>query len=422
MSFLIESHPIAVAPLREWLASPDCGGFVFFEGRVRNHHRGRNVTGLRYEAYLELAQKEGRRLVDEVARKYGVRAAAIHAVGDLQPGDLAVWVGAASSHRDQAFAACRDLIDSIKSRVPIWKHETYTSGQGQWIEGCSCPPETNLATPTSMPTTLPLEDTFTDIIAKAQSGLGLNDETLAARAGASLPEISNLKNGVVDQVTLHKVATALGLGADALLALAQSRYNPSPIEVPEGLAHFNSVFDGMTVNSFLVWDAATKDAAFFDTGSDGQPMLDFARKHGLKVKHIFITHIHTDHIFDLDRLVEKTGAHAWVCGKEPLAGAESFSLGRIFPLGSLMVGTRPGSGHAAGGGTYFIQGLAKPVAVVGDSLFAGSMGRALVSYADALRHNREQVLTLPDATIICPGHGPLTTVGEQKYANPFFAF
>ena len=83
--------------------------------------------------------------------------------------------------------------------------------------------------------------------------------------------------------------------------------------------------------------------------------------------------------------------------------------------------TRLTSGHSAGGVTYFIRGLARPVAIVGDSIFAGSMGGGMVSYADALRNNREQILTLPDETIICPGHGPLTTVGEQKAANPFFA-
>lgn len=271
-----------------------------------------------------------------------------------------------------------------------------------------------------MPIEIPLEDSFADIIGKAQRGLSLNDETLAARSGATTAEIEKLKSGELDESALRKVSTPLGLGFDALLALAKSSYKPAPVEEPEGLAHFNSVFEDMTVNSFLVWDPTTKEAAFFDTGADGQLMLDFAASHGLQVKQIFITHIHADHILDLNRLVENTGAHAWVCEKEPLSGAESFRVGRTFRIGGLTVETRLTSGHAAGGVTYFVQGLAKPVALVGDSMFAGSMGGGMVSYADALRNNREQVLTLPDATIICSGHGPLTTVGEQKHANPFF--
>jgi len=138
MTFLVEPHPIDPAALRAELESRDCGGFVFFEGRVRDHHENRTVTGLHYEAYRELAVKEGRRLVTEIAAKYGVRAAAIHATGDLVPGDLAVWVGAAAPHREQAFAACRDLMDAIKAQVPIWKRETYADGKSEWVEGCSC--------------------------------------------------------------------------------------------------------------------------------------------------------------------------------------------------------------------------------------------------------------------------------------------
>jgi molybdopterin synthase catalytic subunit len=138
MTFQVAPHPIDPAPLRAALASRDCGGFVFFEGRVRDHHEGRTVTGLHYEAYRELAGKEGRRLVAEIEAKYEVRAAAIHAIGDLAPGDLAVWVGAAAPHREQAFAACRELIDAIKAHVPIWKRETYANGKSEWVEGCSC--------------------------------------------------------------------------------------------------------------------------------------------------------------------------------------------------------------------------------------------------------------------------------------------
>jgi glyoxylase-like metal-dependent hydrolase (beta-lactamase superfamily II) len=268
---------------------------------------------------------------------------------------------------------------------------------------------------------IPLEDGFTDIIGKAQRGQSITDEALAGLTGISLPVIQSLKAGDLDEAALTKVAGALGLGANALLALAKGTHQPAPVAEPEGLACFNTVFEDMTVNSYLVWDPSTREAAFFDTGADGQPMLDFAAAHDLKVKQIFITHIHTDHILDLDRLLEKTGAHAWVCVKEPLAGAESFEPGRSFTIGNLTVETRETSGHAAGGVTFFVGGLVQPVAIVGDSIFAASMGGGMVSYADAVHNNREQVLTLPDATILCSGHGPLTTVGEQKTANPFFA-
>ncbi len=268
---------------------------------------------------------------------------------------------------------------------------------------------------------LPLEDNFTDVIGKAQRGLGLTDALLAEHAAASIAEIQALKEGVVAEAVLTKVAVRLGLGKKALLALAQSHYEAACVPEMEGLAHFNTLFQKITVNAFLVWDPTTRKAALFDTGADGQPMVDFAKSHDLQILQIFLTHIHMDHIFDLDRLIEKTNAHAFVCEREPLKGAEGFKAGQSFRIGNLHVETRLTSGHAAGGITYFIRGLAHPVAVVGDAMFAASMGGAADAYTEALRNNREQILTLPEETILCPGHGPLTTVGEQKFANPFFA-
>jgi len=79
------------------------------------------------------------------------------------------------------------------------------------------------------------------------------------------------------------------------------------------------------------------------------------------------------------------------------------------------------SGHSVGGTTYLIEGLERPIAVVGDAMFAGSMGGGMVSFPDAWKNNREKILTLPDETILCPGHGPMTSVGEEKRNNPFFA-
>ena len=92
-----------------------------------------------------------------------------------------------------------------------------------------------------------------------------------------------------------------------------------------------------------------------------------------------------------------------------------------FRLGNLHIDTRLTWGHSPGGMTYVVTALAHPIAIVGDSLFAGSMGGGNVSYRDALQNNLQKVLTLPDETIICPGHGPMTSVAEEKQHNPFFA-
>jgi len=235
---------------------------------------------------------------------------------------------------------------------------------------------------------IPLEDNFSDIIGKAQRGLNLPGETAPAK---------------------------LGLHAKALQAIADKTWYPNDPGKIDGLACFNTPFDDMTVNSYAVFDPSTKEAAAFDTGADCSGLLAF------RIRQIFITHIHPDHIMELDRLKEKTGAKVCVSEREPIGGAETFTDGRTFSIGGLKVATRRTSGHARGGVTYVVTGLAKCLAIVGDAIFAGSMGGGAVSYEEALRTNRESILTLPDDTVICPGHGPLTTVGEEKRHNPFFA-
>lgn len=115
---------------------PSCGGLVVFEGRVRDHHLGRQVLALEYEAYEKLALTEGRRILVEAGERHGIHAAAcVHRVGKLEIGDLAVVVAVSSAHRDAAFEACRFIIDELKVRVPIWKRETYADGSVEWT-GC----------------------------------------------------------------------------------------------------------------------------------------------------------------------------------------------------------------------------------------------------------------------------------------------
>jgi glyoxylase-like metal-dependent hydrolase (beta-lactamase superfamily II) len=267
--------------------------------------------------------------------------------------------------------------------------------------------------------TIPLEDNFNDIIGKAKRGFSLSDDQLAERAGVSINELGRIESGKAEVEIIRKVARVLNLGATALVVSAQKGWYPEPHQVP-GLAQFNTPYHDMTVNSYLVWDARTEEAVVFDTGADCTPMLQFLESNGMAVKQILLTHTHADHITDLARLREATGAKVYVSDLETIKGAEPFSEGSTFQVGRLEIQTRQTSGHSAGGITYIISGLAKPVAVVGDALFAGSMGGGAVSYTDALRNNRNKIFSLPNEIVLCPGHGPLTTVGEEKLHNPFF--
>jgi hydroxyacylglutathione hydrolase len=268
---------------------------------------------------------------------------------------------------------------------------------------------------------LPLEDNHLDILGKAQRGLKFSDDELIRRAGISAAELAQLRAGNILPEPLARLATTVRLGPQALLAAARKSWRPQSVSVA-GLKTFTTQFEDMTVNAYLVWDAATKKAIAFDSGADATGMLAFAATNGLTIELILITHTHDDHIVDLDRLREKTGARVWLGDKEPaLVGTETFSAGKKFQAGALTIASRLTWGHADGGITYVVSGLARPVAIVGDAIFAGSMGGGKVSYADAHRTTCEEILSLPDETIVASGHGPLTTVTEEKIHNPFFA-
>ena len=266
---------------------------------------------------------------------------------------------------------------------------------------------------------IPLEDTFSDVINKAQRGLKLSDEELAGRAGIALTELRALKTGVFEASRVRKVAPVLNLAAGALGALGEGKYLPLSQNL-EGVASFNTPYEDMTVNSYLVFDPRTREAAAFDTGASCEEMLRFARQNHLVIKFILLTHTHVDHVMDLDRLKRESGAPVFVGELEQFPAAQAFAAGKAFAVGDLKIQTRQTSGHARGGITFVIHGLGRTVAVVGDALFAGSMGGGAISYEEALRTNRAEIFSLPDDTLVCPGHGPLTAVGEEKLHNPFY--
>jgi hydroxyacylglutathione hydrolase len=268
---------------------------------------------------------------------------------------------------------------------------------------------------------IPLEDNFNDVVGKAQRGLQLSDEQLAKKAGVAVSDVTRATEGQFNEAIVRKLAQALNLKTEALVALGKKAWYPKdPGKVP-GLAAFTTNYSDITVNSFLIWDPKTNQGAAFDTGADCSGMAKFAADNGIKIQMILLTHTHPDHIADLARLKSVTQAAAFVCKLEAIDGAETFEVTRKFTVGPLKIDTRQTSGHSRGGVTFVVPGLPNRIAVVGDSIFASSMGGGLVSYADALRNNREQILTLPDDTILCPGHGPMTTVGEEKQHNPFFS-
>ena len=133
-NFSLSDSPIRLEPLRAALSQPQAGAFASFEGWVRDHNDGRAVDGLRYEAYVALATTEGERVVQEALEKFAIiDARCVHRIGDLAIGDLAVWVGVSAAHRGAAFDACRYIIDEVKLRVPIWKHEQYREGDAEWL-------------------------------------------------------------------------------------------------------------------------------------------------------------------------------------------------------------------------------------------------------------------------------------------------
>ncbi len=132
--FEIVDQDIDFENLKSHLIHQRSGALVTFEGWVRNHNEGQSVDRLEYEAYPELANKEGARIVEAALEKFDVvEIVCQHRVGLLEIGGMAVWVGVCSEHRQAAFDACQFIIDQVKDTVPIWKREHYSTGKTEWV-------------------------------------------------------------------------------------------------------------------------------------------------------------------------------------------------------------------------------------------------------------------------------------------------
>ncbi len=270
---------------------------------------------------------------------------------------------------------------------------------------------------------IPHEDNLDDVINKAQRGWKITDADLAKRAEVSREDLTAIKAGKPIDEVLRRVARHLRLSAGVLEELAHKRWYPEQPVFPRGFAAFNTRYGDMTVNSYLIWDPRERIAAAFDTGATSQGMLDLVAAEGLTLRYIFLTHTHEDHVADLARLATESKAEVWACEHEPAdwPGARVFKENVHFHLGELAIKTLFTFGHSPGLTTYYVTGLSWPLAIAGDSVFAASMGGSADRFADQYRNTKEKIFRLPRDTVLACGHGPLTTIEQERHHNPFFA-
>ena len=285
-------------------------------------------------------------------------------------------------------------------------------------------------TPAACPLTfrgMNLEDHLGDIIRKARTMGNVSTAAAAKAAGISESELAALEESgkASGKFNSAPLAPVLGLSAAKLDGIAKG-WLPSPKDLSlwrEIRVITTNGDDGLSVNCYLVWDEVTRDAALFDTGLDAKPIIDCITAEQLQLKHIFITHSHWDHVEALPKIREAWPKARIHSGSKNAPVDQRNKNAEIVHLGGLRVTHRETPGHAEDGVTYIVgnwQEDAPIIAIVGDTIFAGSMGRGNPDWNLAKQKVREQILTLPVDTLLCPGHGPLTTVAEEKAHNPFF--
>ena len=271
-----------------------------------------------------------------------------------------------------------------------------------------------------------LEDHLGDIIRKARMMSGVSSEAAARAGGLTEAELSALEDSgaVLKNTNWAALASTVGLKAAALESIAKGWH---PAEQDLGtwreLRWLTSAGEGMTVNSYLAWDEVSREAAVFDTGFEARSIIETIRQNELQLRHIFITHSHHDHVAGLTSLREQFPKARLHSSSRSAPVDQRNRANDFIHLGSLRITNRDTPGHAEDGTTYIIGTWpddAPHVAVVGDAIFAGSIGRGNQSWDLARQKVREQIFSLPADTLICPGHGPLTTVAQEKQHNPFF--
>lgn len=258
-----------------------------------------------------------------------------------------------------------------------------------------------------------LYDTTADVIRKALRGLGMAPSLAAERCGLPEREVIAASRGPAGADTLTRLAPALKLDSAALAGLR--RYLPKDPSI-DSIIRLELSFDDETVNA---WFLETGDGGglLFDTGDGPDDVRQALDRLGIRKIDVLITHSHGDHTGGLPGLQGILGSLAGPDQGELLHPGDRIRRG---PLEIRVIGL---PGHCPGALGYLVSGLEIPVCVTGDALFAGSIGGCGPGepYRQALSALQAEVMSLPDETLLLPGHGPASTVGEERKANPFLA-
>ena len=277
---------------------------------------------------------------------------------------------------------------------------------------------------------MPLEDDLCDIMKKARTGLKLSVGDVARLTGLPGADITALERGdqLRDRTELRAISTALGLRLAALEQIALEKWVPKTLPLMPGIETVLGEISGYGVKGYIVHDSG--EAVLVDTAYNADMMLEILEARRLRLVGICLTHGHADHAEGIHQIVSRWPVPIYL-------GTEDVTLlhwkpseqqratphdGRIIQVGRLAMTCLTTPGHTPGGVCYRLEMPWGPVAFVGDTLFAGSIGRSNPSglYATHLESIRRDVLTLPADCLLLPGHGPGTTVREELDHNPFY--
>jgi glyoxylase-like metal-dependent hydrolase (beta-lactamase superfamily II) len=271
-----------------------------------------------------------------------------------------------------------------------------------------------------------LEDHLGDIIRKGRLASGVAPATAASAANLTEAELAALESSGQPPraANLPALAAAIGLNAGKIESIARGWLPPAPdLAAWRELRQITTASGDMSVHCYLIWDEVSREAALFDTGFDAAPIFQLLEQNDLSLRHFFLTHSHQDHIAALGDVRAKFPKMHLHSNSKNSPPQHRNRANDFTHLGSLRITNRDTPGHAEDGVTYIVGNFpddAPHVALVGDAIFAGSIGTGNQSWDLARQKVREQILTLPPDTLLCPGHGPLTTVAEEKGHNPFF--